>query len=97
MALPKAAGQELLSVVPKYKHVGSVVSANADHDADTLHRSSMASAVLAPLSKKVMSSPQIELPLRESFGTSLVLSCLLHLVHLWSKLQAASCHWVAGH
>ena len=80
--LPPVADQPFLHVVAAYKHLGSMVSANASPFLDACGRSSKAAAAYAPLSRKIFGSPQLPLQLRCSLGRSLVLSVLLYGVHL---------------
>jgi hypothetical protein len=73
-----------LSVVPKYKHLGSIVPIDGNDMHDSKLRSASALSAYCPLASKVFGSAKVGFWLKLVFLHSLVMSRLLYQVCLWN-------------
>ena len=83
IALPATCDSKYLTVVSRYKHLGTVSSLDSSPVYDAHIRASGAMQTYGPLSNKIFGSPKILLWLKLHFMKTLLLSRLLFQVQVW--------------
>jgi len=83
-------GNAKLTVVSKYKHLGTITSMDGSPTQDATLRAASAMQAYGPLSSKIFGSNKIQLWLKLHFMSSLVLSRLLFQTQVWVPNAKAS-------
>ena len=89
--LPNQASSQYVTIVDKYKHVGSITSINNTDIYEVQHRCTDALAVYSPIAYKVFGSPKLGDWLKLHFMKSLVLSKLLYCIHTLTMTSKGIC------
>ena len=79
-----------ISVVNKYKHVGSVITADLSPVEDARKNARSALAAFNPLSVKLFGSKHVPLHLKLYFACSLIFSRLFYQVEVWPSFPASA-------
>jgi hypothetical protein len=82
-------GRFFLAFVTKYKHLGSIITANCSLLPEAHHRAALAIAAFAPIATNFFASPAITKHTKVRLAQSLVFSRLLYCTHVWSKFEGA--------
>ena len=78
-----------LRIVPKYKHLGGWLSSASNYDADMAYRGAIMSQAVAPIKKRFLHCPEIEMEEKTHVVASLVLSKGLHMAGTWPALNGS--------
>jgi len=89
--LPSHASAQYVTVVDKYKHVGSITSISSSDIYEVQHRCAEALAVYGPIAYKVFGSPKLGDWLKLHLMKSLVLSKMLYCIHTLTMTSKGIC------
>ena len=78
-----------LRIVPKYKHLGGWLSSAGNYDADMAYRGEIMSQAVAPIQKRFLHRPDIEMEEKTLVVSSLALSKGLHMAGTWPALNGS--------
>ena len=81
--LPSACGDNRLTVVDRYKHLGGIITSTGNMTPEMEHRSGLALQAFTPLATQIFGSVHVPRHFEMSFVYSLIYSRLLFNAHVW--------------